>query len=190
MAGQRIKGLVAMAAAGLLLAGCANKASADGAASSAPVVAALANAYPDLISNNRLIAGATYADEPTNYLPPPASAKMSMSTADAVALYSKGNLSPEKLGDFDYTLAQLASSSIADTKTGQLVWLIINHHQHEISSGPADMDPKLRASLQAADQDTVTVIDAVTGQWIVQQQMSTFHKGTIGPVVGPAANGK
>lgn len=188
MAGQRIKTILAVTASMLLLAGCADKlqAGAGGSSAAAPPVAVLASADPQVISNGRLIAPATYSDEPTLFAPPPASAAIAMTPAQAAALYAKGSdKSPAPLGKFDYALAQLTTAAFPGSKAGELVWLIINHDQHMPLTGPSEAADEMKA-LQAASQDSVTVIDAATGQWIVGLMTGTFHAASLNPPTSPS----
>jgi len=83
-------------------------------------------------------------------------------------LYAEASPTPAELVDYDLALAELQHVVWPGTKVGQLVWLVINHHQHELSAGTPLTTRSPEEGL--TDQDTVTVFDATDGAFLVQQQ--------------------
>lgn len=168
----RLASLCALLVAGVFLAGCANQPSSSQAGS--PVAATVANAVaPALISNARLMALARYGSEAV-YGPAPAAATETMNATQAEASYAKGNTANSAaLGSFDYTLATLVNPTWPGATNGEVVWLYINHNQHVLLPGPPSA-AKAMASIEAQSTDIVTVVDAATGKWLVQQEGNTF----------------
>lgn len=166
----RTLGLLTSAALVVCAAGCAGVAAESGTpgASAASGPTSSASSVSVLVADQRLAVAAAYGEGPAVFGPPPMDAKPAIQADQLPDLYAEASPTPAELVDYDLALAELQQVVWPGTQVGQLVWLVINHHQHELSAG----SPLNTRSPEEGmtDQDTVTVFDATDGAFLVQQQ--------------------
>jgi hypothetical protein len=121
-----------------------------------------------LVADQRLTIAAAYGEGPAIFGPPPVDARPAVQADQLPELYAKASPTPAELVDYDFALAELQQVVWPGTKVGQLVWLVVNHHQHELPAGSPLNTWSPEEGLP--DQDTVTVFDATDGAFLVQQQ--------------------
>jgi hypothetical protein len=151
-------------------AGAADSAGSSTATATVPISA--------LIVNNLLVTPAAYGDQPPSYAPPPTAVIPVVPIADVPRLYESNSPGHAPLGKYDVALAQLTRSLWPGSQPGQLVWLVINHDQHEVSNQanpPPGSTPIATPSQLGPPQDSVTVLDATTGKFVVLEQGQLFH---------------
>lgn len=121
-----------------------------------------------LVIDGRLASEAAYGEGAAVFGPPPSDARPTVQSDRLPDLYAAASPTPAPLEKYDIALAELRQVVWPGTRDGQLVWMVINHHQNELPAGTplnsrSPHDPP-------SDQDTVAVFDATDGTFLVQLQ--------------------